>query len=219
MIRAIIFDIGGVIALDVWEHMLVDHENSLAKKYQLDHYKVFQYGKILWEEFSYLKASQSSEWDELEKKYWKKFTSKFNIDDSIDEIINLTDKFILPLNGMVTLLDQLSHKKIKLAICSNNIEFWLQRQISKLKLYNYFELPNIIVSCRTGISKTSPGFEMFKEAVKALKVEKEHCLFVDDRLENIELALKFGLKTILFPHESEFGAIYLKALLKEMGII
>ena len=219
MIKSIIFDIGGVIALDIWELMLLNHKNSITQKYKLNHSEVFQYGKKLWEEFAYLKVSESLKWTDLEKKYWKKFTTKFNIDDSISEIIQLTDDFIIPVKGMLSLIGQLSRKKIKLAICSNNTEFWLQRQIEKFQLYNYFESKDIIASCRIGFSKSSPKFEMFNAVLKALHIDKEDCLFIDDRIENIEVAIKFGLKTILFPHESESGAIYLKALLKEMNII
>ena len=216
MIKALIFDIGGVLAFDVWENLLLDKKEGLASIYGLDLQTVNQVGAILWEQYAY---QASSDWKKLEINYWSQFNNLMGCAIPIGEIIQLTDKFIKPVDGMAELLSTLISQNITLAICSNNTEFWFNRQAEKIGLQKYVSTRNIILSCRIGVSKSSPRFEMFEEATKAVGVNKKECVFIDDRIESIIQATQYGLTSIMFPTHSPYGARYIKSLLSEMHVL
>lgn len=219
MIKAVIFDIGGVLAYDVWENLLLSAEDGIASIYNLDKEQVQIVGENLWEQFAYRKLAGENGWQELEREYWELLVKRLDLPLSIEEYIQLTDKFICPIDGMSNLLELLQLKGIELAICSNNTEFWCRRQMDKLNLHQFFDPGRVILSSRVGFSKSSPGFEMFKAVVSALGVPKEFCVFVDDREESIERALQFGLTGIIFPSHSKYGYHYLITLLEKMNVL
>ena len=218
MIRAAIFDIGGVLAYDVWEYLLLDEENGIVSICNLNAEQVQKAGQDLWEKFAYRAAVGENGWKELEKEYWNLFIERFHLPMSANDFIQLTDKFIQPVEGMTQLLERLQSAGIDLAICSDNTEFWFKRQTDKLGLHRFFSPSKVILSSRIGVSKSSSRFEMFQAAISALRIEKDLCIFVDDREENIQQALQFGLAGIIFPSHSRCGTQYLKALLEKMGI-
>ena len=218
-ISAIVFDIGGVLAHDVWEPLVFGEENSIATICNLDSRKTREVGQILWDEFAHKSVNEENGWQELELSYWDKFVNELKLQLSIASLLALTEKYIKPVPGMLELVKQLHSKGLKLAICSNNTEFWYERQNKKLGLEYFFPKNNVILSSRVGVSKESPNFEMFKATVGALEADKLSCLFIDDRRENIDISTSFGIPGILFPSHSEFGSQYLTNLLKEMNII
>jgi len=218
MIRAVIFDIGGVLAYDVWEHLLLDTERGVASICDLDVKQVRTVGQDLWNKFAYRATTGEEDWQDLEKEYWNTFIRTFNLSSSVNDFIKLTDKFILPIDGMTQLLEQLQLAGIDLAICSNNTEFWFKRQMDKLGLRRFFSPSRIVLSSRIGVPKSSPRYEMFQAVVDALQVDKDVCIFVDDREENILRAFQFGLAGIIFPSHSAYGSKYLQALLEKMGV-
>jgi HAD superfamily hydrolase (TIGR01509 family) len=202
VIKAIIFDIGGVLAEDVWEHLLLDEKIGVADLYHLDRQHVRKIGKELWNIFAFRSLRNGESWESLEKDYWTAFIEKSGISARVNDLIQITDAFIKPVSGMLELLERLHSEGIGLAICSNNTEFWFHRQMEKLGLHKLFCPEKIILSCRIGTSKSSPLYEMFKTAVESLQVDRTNCLFIDDRNENIQRAIEFGLTGILFPSHS-----------------
>jgi len=216
MIKAIIFDIGGVLAFDVVENLLLDEKEGIASKYNLDIQKVSQAGAILWEQYAY---QTSSDWKQLEMEFWLQFNNIIGCTIPIEDILQLTDRFIKPVDGTMELLSTLVSQNITLAVCSDNTEFWFSRQAQKIGLYKYVPSRNIILSCRIGASKSSPRFEMFEEVTKAVGVDRTECVFIDDRTEPIIQATQYGLVSILFPAHSPYGARYTKSLLREMNLL
>jgi len=217
-IKAIIFDIGGVLAYDVWEHLFFDPDGIVAL-YQLNNEMVYKIGAKLWGEFAYQNIGIESSWEKTEENYWQRFIEESHLELPVDIFIQLTDKFIKPVIGMSKLLERLKAKNVDLAICSNNTEFWFERQRRKLGFDEYFKTEKTILSSRVGFSKSSTGFEMFQTVVSALNAEKQNCIFVDDRKENISNALEYGITSIFFPSHSEFGADYLSNLFIKMDIL
>jgi putative hydrolase of the HAD superfamily len=200
-IKAAIFDIGGVLAHDVWENLLLDEKCGIASKYSLCKDKTERVGKLLWQLFAYQTEFQDHEWRELEMRYWELFIQYFTdqLKEPVpDNFIELTDSFIRPVEGMIPLLEKLQSQGIDLAICSNNNEFWFRRQMDKLGLYRFFKPSKIILSCRIGVPKSSPKYEMLKAAVDALGVSVADCIFVDDRKRNVERAQDYGMTAFHF---------------------
>lgn len=219
MIQAIVFDLGGIIVYDVWEHLLLDPEQGIASLYGLPPDQVKAVGQELWEEFAYRPVLHQDSWRQLERDYWNRFVQKTGLAQSPDVFIQMTDPFIRTVDGMIPLLERLAASGIDLAICSNNNEFWFKRQIDKFGFDKFFDPEKIILSSRVGVSKSSPDYQMFKAAVAALGIDRTQCLFIDDRKENIEHALQFGMAALFFPSISTQGAHYLTRLLQEMRLL
>ena len=218
-IKAVIFDIGGVLAYDVWEHLILSKDNGLATLFKLDAEKSQEAGKALWNEFAYKHINREDGWLELETAYWEKFIREFNLQVSVDELRIQTDKFVKPVEGMMNIINALYDRNIKLAICSNNTEFWYKRQNMKLGIEKIIPKENIILSSKIGVSKGSPNHEMFSAAIESLGTSKASCLFIDDRIENVAHANDFGIASVLFPSHSTVGAKYLRNLFQPLGII
>jgi len=137
MIKAVIFDIGGVLACDVWENLFLDKDEGIVAKYGLDYNKVLQVGQKLWDIYSHRSTNDHQGWRELEREYWGQVLKHLNIKAHIDDLIELSDQFIKPAVGMGNILERLYLNNTELAILSNNTEFWFERQMDKLGYRKY----------------------------------------------------------------------------------
>ncbi len=217
MIKAAIFDIGGVLANDVWEHLLLDDQKSVAAIYKLDRELVRSVANELWKHYAYVIRSES--WQELEEEYWTRLSQLLGMSVRVSELKSRTADFIKPVEGMAVLLGELRSKGVGLAVCSDYTKFWYHHQAERIALNKYVPDEKVVLSCYVGKPKSSLGFEIFSEAVKKLGIEKEKCVFVDDRCEKVVHALHYGFTGILFPSESPCGAKYLRALFERMNLL
>jgi HAD superfamily hydrolase (TIGR01509 family) len=199
--RAVILDVGGVLAADIWEPMFDD----LAARYRLGRARTHRIGKLLWETFAYVPESPANTWRDMERRYWEIFLHACKVPLTVEKLIARTDRYIVPVEGMRPILDALRARGTRLVICSNNNEIWWPRQAKKLRLARYFADRRLILSSRVGAPKNSPRLEMFKAAVAAAGVPAAACFFVDDRLENIRRARRFGIDAVLFRGASRFA--------------
>ncbi|KAF7052652.1 hypothetical protein CFC21_060720 [Triticum aestivum] len=75
-----------------------------------------------------------------------------------------------------------------------NYPVWYQLIEEKLKLSKY--LSWTFCSCHVGIRKPSPDF--YLHAVDHLNIDPGNCIFIDDRMVNIEAALSVGMVGLHF---------------------
>lgn len=200
--KAVILDVGGVLARDIWEYMYDD----LALKYQLDRERLHEAGRLLWETFAYVPESPANTWRDMERRYWELFLLISRAPTSVDALIAMTDEYVLPIPGMRPLVERLHARGVPLVICSNNNEIWWPRQAAKLDLAHFFPAERLILSSRIGAPKASPRLEMFRAAVAAAGVPAGACFFVDDRAENVERAKRYGIDAVLFEGPAQFAA-------------
>jgi HAD superfamily hydrolase (TIGR01509 family) len=219
-VKAIIFDIGGVLAKDIWENLYLDHQIGLASLMsQVSDTQLTIMGKELWQQFACISAHTQEGVKRLEQEYWSEVARRLELSLDLEFFIGLSEKFIKPIEGMFDLLRDLHSRGIILAICSDNTEFWFRRQYVKLELAEYFREERIALSCRVGVSKMSPGFEMFKSVCKATSVQPQECILIDDRPENVIMANDFGMRALLFPANTSHGRRYLELLFRKMNIL
>jgi len=199
--RAVVLDVGGVLAHNMWEPMLDD----LAQRYHLDREEMQQTGLLLWETFAYVGESPANTWRDMEQRYWRLFLRMCDVPMSVEQLIELTDRYVVPMPGMRPILEQLRARDMRLVICSNNNEIWWPRQAKALELDRFFSPQNIILSSRIGAPKESPRLEMFRAAVAAAGAPAPACFYVDDRPAIVERALAFGLDAVLFRGPDAFA--------------
>jgi HAD superfamily hydrolase (TIGR01509 family) len=200
--RAVVLDVGGVLAHNMWEPMLDD----LAQRYRLDRDEVQESGRLLWETFAYVPETPANTWRDMERRYWQIFLRMHKVPLTVEALIELTDRYVVPMPGMRPILEQLRARATPLVICSNNNEIWWPRQAKALALDRFFAPQNIILSSRIGAPKESPRLEMFRAAVAAAGVPASACFYVDDREAIVERALAFGLDALLFRGPDAFAA-------------
>lgn len=208
--QAVVLDVGGVLAHNMWEPMLDD----LAQRYHLDRDEMQRTGALLWETFAYVPETPANTWRDMEQRYWQLFLRMHPVPLTVDALIELTDRYVIPMPGMRPILEQLRARSTRLVICSNNNEIWWPRQAKALELDRFFAPQNIILSSRIGAPKESPRLEMFRAAVAAAGAPASACFYVDDRPAIVERALAFGLDAMLFRGPDAFaGELKKRALL------
>jgi putative hydrolase of the HAD superfamily len=74
------------------------------------------------------------------------------------------------------------------------------------------EVDVVVSSARVGLAKPDP--EAFRRAAALVGVEPSECLFVDDRLENVEGARSIGMRAEVFA-----GVDELRAILRDAAVL
>ncbi|XP_016476825.2 flavin mononucleotide hydrolase 1, chloroplatic-like [Nicotiana tabacum] len=97
------------------------------------------------------------------------------------------------IEGVEGLLNSLKENGYEIHAFTN-FPIWYQIIEDKLKLSNY--LSWTFRSCVFGKRKPDPEF--YLEVVKHLNVEASNCVFIDDRMRNVEAAVEIGLKGLRF---------------------
>ena len=200
--RAVILDVGGVLAHDIWEPMFRD----LSVKHGLSNARLQGVGRLLWETFAYVPQTPANTWRDMERRYWQLFLMITRLPLGVKSLVKLTDRYVVPVAGMRPILEALKARRTRLMVCSNNNEIWWPRQARKLRLSDFFPEQRLILSSRVGAPKNSPRLEMFRAAVRAAGVPAARCFFVDDRAENVRRARRHGIDAVLFRGPEHFAA-------------
>src|SRR5438067_560776 len=102
MIKTVVFDMGGVLVWDLWEHLFLD-EDGIAESYGLNKDRVRQVAEELWDQFAY-RRTQGIPWQRLEQQYWNRVTEELDLSIEPEKLIKLSDQFVRPVAGMNALL-------------------------------------------------------------------------------------------------------------------
>ncbi|KAK9673450.1 hypothetical protein RND81_12G168800 [Saponaria officinalis] len=97
------------------------------------------------------------------------------------------------LDGVEKLLGTLKHNNYEMHAFTN-YPIWYQMIEDKLNLSNY--LSWTFCSCTVGKQKPDPGF--YSEVLRFLEVEPGSCIFIDDRMKNVEGAVNSGMVGLQF---------------------
>lgn len=184
MIRAFIFDLGGVLFKNPTEDFLKFFSSALdvEKKSLKDAYlrlKIpFQKGlideKTFWKKiYKYLNISPTK----IQNSLWEKAASKV-----------LKEK-----TSMLKLVKNLKKLGYKVALLSN-IEKPTTKYLIKKGYNKLFD--EIIFSC--DVKSVKPQKKIFKTALKKLKVSAKETVFIDDIPEFVEAAKTLGINGIVY---------------------
>jgi putative hydrolase of the HAD superfamily len=92
---------------------------------------------------------------------------------------------------MESLLGELSSTRLW---ALSNYSAWIELMRQRLDLDRYFE--GYVVSCVTGYRKPDP--RAYEALLRRANLAPGHCLFVDDRQENVAAALRLGMQALVF---------------------
>ena len=214
MIKAIIFDLGGVLMTDV---PLKQIAKDLAKKFPLskaDSLRSLQADSLrsLQEEI-HAHLYPSEHWNLLtlgkitEDEYWDNFlqASKINVDKKyLKEKVRSS---LYPLGHSTRIINLLKNYsfdyaqdlRYKLGVLSNHAKEWSEFMKQKFDLFKSFD--QLIFSCDVGIRKPDP--KIYEIALEQLKCDARECIFIDDKKRNTDAAEKLGIKGVVFEKYSK----------------
>jgi beta-phosphoglucomutase family hydrolase len=188
MIRAVIFDMDGVIAETEYVHIEAEKQTML------------KYGVRISEDelHEYTGTTAKLMFTELIKKYGldATFEEMFRVKEKI--LFELMEKGIQPTKGVVDLLLELRKRKIKLAVASSSHRKMIEYVLKTLKITGLFES----VVGAEDIERSKPDPEIFQVSAKRLEVKPEKCLVVEDSRLGVEAAKSAGMKCLGYVNPS-----------------
>ncbi len=182
MIKAIIFDLGGVL----FTNGTKDFINTLSKRYGLDPEKVKdvmdgELGSLYRE----AKISRNEFWDKL----LQELDLIANADELEEEWIN-GYKLI---EGTRDLIEELS-KKYKVYFLSDNVKERVDQINNQYSFLSWFE--GGIFSHEAGVRK--PNSQIYKIVLEKARVKPEEAVFIDDKPHFLIPAKEMGMLTFAF---------------------
>lgn len=184
MIKAIVFDYGGVIKIndsdlfnDIAQYLNITREELSREYFSLNH--LFNTQERSYEDVMRLvisKFNDSKEANDYILNLMKENHSKYHLNDELIDIIK-----------------DLKKRDYKIALLSNNSiklkEILIQDDISDL-----FDV--VVISAEVGYQKPQP--EIFDILFKKLELEPKEVIFVDDTFKSLEKADKIGYTPVLY---------------------
>jgi len=196
MIKAVLFDLGGVFFEDGTEKFLRLLSQKTNKSYE-ELYPIFREGKSI----EYRENTLSG------KLFFKWAAQQLDNVTSPEELNNLWVSQYTEIPEMRDIILWLRSLNIKVGILSDNVPERIEFLQSK---YHFLELfDEIILSYEVKLTKNS--HEIFKLALSRLKLSANEVIFLDDRQSNLDIAKQVGISPILFN-----GSISLKSRLDEI---
>jgi len=181
-IRAIFWDVGGVLLTNAWDHTqrmaALEHFHLDQEEFQSRHEMVvssFERGKITLDEY-------------LDRTVFYR-NRPFTRDEFRDFMFSLSQ----PMPEVLALARALarSGKYFMGTINNESRELNLYR-IEKFGFREIFRL--FVSSCFVGLRKPESG--IYRLAIELTQINPEECCFIDDRALNLEIAEKMGMHTI-----------------------
>ena len=188
MIKAVLFDMDGVIAET--EHVHVEAEKQTLLKYGV---------KITEEELHRYTGTTA-------KQMFMELIAKYKLDTTFEQIFNEKEKIMFkllemdtqPVKGVIELICRLKEKHVKLAVASSSHRRLVQYVLRKLEITRVFDS---IISAED-IAHGKPDPEIFLTSAKRLKVRPAECLVVEDAKLGVDAAKEARMKCLGYrnPH-------------------
>ena len=185
MIKAIIFDYGGVLAET---GRLRDLFIKEAKRQKKKPEEIVQTLKETWKKARVNEISSRKFWEIMahslkmnRHKLRKNCLKRPKIRKAVFMIIGKLKKQYL------------------VGLLSNHIEDWLEERISEYGLNKLFD----VIVTSYGSRKAKPDIKIYEEILKKMNVKGKECVYIEDSERNLPPAKKLGIKTVLFKNTKQ----------------
>jgi beta-phosphoglucomutase family hydrolase len=185
MIKAVIFDMDGVIIDSEPIHFESDQMTMKHFGIEISHEELNQYVGV----------SNLVMWSDLK--------AKFNLTASIDELMEkqsyfkkylIGNKKLEPIEGIPHLLAQIKDAGVKIGLASSSNRDFIEMILNNLEIIHYFE---VIVSGEE-VTKSKPEPDIFLKAAEKLKIDPKNCLVIEDSQNGVKAAILAGMTCIGF---------------------
>ncbi|MEM6842618.1 MAG: HAD-IA family hydrolase [Bacteroidota bacterium] len=179
-ITTIFFDVGGVLLTNGWDHVT---RQAAAAVFQYDYEEVEEKHQQYVEAFECGRMSL--------KEYLDRVIFTKSCSFTVEEYTDFMETQSQPHPENLELLKRLAKSgKYQLATVNNESLALNEYRIKTYRLYE--SIPHFFSSCYMGVMK--PDCDIFQRVLWITHQKGEHCLFVDDRQENVEAARSCGLR-------------------------
>ncbi len=183
-IKFILFDFGGVLAEEGFEHGL----RRIARTHGLDP-ETFRDAAVeeVYKGYALGRATESSFWETLRR--------RFEFQETDEELRAVILDGFVPRPWMFETVDRLNQCGLTTAILSDQTD-WLEELDRRHGFTAHFR--KVFNSWRTGMSKRQP--ESFLLALDELGAQPSQTLFIDDSRKHVLTARELRLKAIHFDY-------------------
>lgn len=189
MIKAVLFDFGGVIATEGFREGIM----AIAKKHNIDEQSFFRTAEDIIYKTGYVTGKAK------EKVFWDMLSKETGIKEDYRRLrIEIMRRFVLRTE-MLSLVEKLRDQDLIVVLLSDQTN-WLDEINRKNPFYNRFDY--VVNSYVLGKSKRDPS--IFRDVAIIIGTLPHLILFVDDNAENIKRAEKSRMRTIQFTTIEDF---------------
>jgi len=181
MVKAIIFDIGGVLV----ENSNVPVLQQLADKYQLEFTAVQEVIFFYSQQLALGEITETEILDEVAK--------KFGLPETGAELYKTVTDIYRPIEEVWEYVRQLTGK-YQLAILSNMGLDGVATHEQEYQISKYFA--PVFYSANWKMKKPNPEF--YQKLVEEMGVEVKECIFIDDMPRNVDVAKGLGMQGIVY---------------------
>jgi beta-phosphoglucomutase len=186
MIKAIIFDMDGVLVDSEPFHIEIEKQQFLQIKLSVSNEEHHQYmgvaSDVMWKEIAEHHSINVSVEDLIEQ---------FKI-KSIQYFSELEEIPVMP--GLIDLLEKLSHNNFPMAVASSSYPEIIKIILEKTGLRKYFQV--VVSSQEAGKSKPEP--DVFLLAARKLGIPPKDCVVIEDSANGIKAAQAAGMSCVAF---------------------
>lgn len=186
MIKNVIFDVGNVLVDFCWRELM---DNLGFSKNLQDEFEKTVFGSHWWGELDRGVMDENRVLDKLRE------DNKEHIEE-FELIWANRDKLVRPYDYALSMMDSLKEKGLNIYLLSN-----YPKELFKLHAENgsFPFLDRIDGKVVSGFVKlVKPDREIYECLLKKYDLKAEECVFLDDRSENVEAAIKLGINGIVF---------------------
>ena len=190
-IRAVIFDIGGVLLLDAGEGLEAKWERRLG----------LAEGEFLQLLLTSRVVGPANAGTIAEEELWRQLGTTYHLDD--DQLREFRDDnwaMQAPNLELISFLQSL-RPRYKLATLSNDWPGAREQQNHLFQLEQWLGVDVMLYSCEEGMQK--PETDFYVLACERLGVHPQEVVFIDDRQQCVEGAQQVGMKAILFTETAQ----------------
>jgi 2-haloacid dehalogenase len=199
MIKAVIFDIGGVVINDDF----LSYAKRFEKRAGMSKERIYRsvIGSPEWR--LYFKGKVSGE------EVWKAIKRKYLQPDFAEEIRRTWRGILVPIPGTIRLIRRLkpAYKIFFISNVDGDCALYVRKKYPGI--FRLFD--GEVVSYNTDMAK--PDKRIYRYALRKFRLKAGECVYIDNQPENIPPARELGMKAIRFR-----GAGKLKQQLKGFGV-
>jgi len=186
MIKAIIFDMDGVLVDSEPFHIEIEKQQFLMNQLSITNEEHHRYmgvaTNVMWEQIAE-RHSLNASVEELTEQ---------NRIESIRFFTEVKEIPVMP--GLIDLLEKLQQKKYPMAVASSSFPEIIKLILERTGIRKYFQV--VVSSQEAGKSKPEP--DVFLLAARKLKVMPNDCLVVEDSKNGIKAAQAAGMSCVAY---------------------
>ena len=188
MIKAIVFDIGGVVILPESLKHITQH-----------------FSKVTGISETIIEPLVHKYWDKWkiddidEKQFYSGIIKELGIKEDYRKKMRIDESKIKHPDQKIIGMIQKLRKKYKIISLSNNVREWFEKTIINYDLLGLFD--SMISSYE--VKKAKPDREIYEIMLKKTGFKPDECVFIDDQQKNFAIPKKMGMKTIHYKNYNQ----------------